>query len=202
MSPETILELVGYFSSLLVLISLLMSSVVKLRIINTIGNIIYTGYALAIGSYPTAVMGASLVIINVYFLIKLKRNKDILTVQTAQVSENGLRHFLRHYRNDIQENFPLYDFQLDENEIAYVVYAGANPVGVLIGCKEEDATIRISLDYTAPSHRDCSVGKFLYQELKDAGVKRLVTGRGTGKHEQYLTKMHFTEENGEFVKVL
>ena len=56
MNTQTIWELIGYLASLLVLISLLMTSVVKLRIINLIGSFIFAVYALAIRSYPTAVM--------------------------------------------------------------------------------------------------------------------------------------------------
>ena len=56
MTIEIILELIGYLGSLLVIVSMLMTSVVKLRIINTIGSVIFCGYALAIHSYPTAAM--------------------------------------------------------------------------------------------------------------------------------------------------
>ena len=54
MNDHMMLELVGYFASLLVLISLLMTSVVKLRVINMIGSLIFAVYALLICSYPTA----------------------------------------------------------------------------------------------------------------------------------------------------
>lgn len=47
-SPEMLLELVGYFASLLVLVSLLMTSVVKLRVINMVGSLIFAIYALCI----------------------------------------------------------------------------------------------------------------------------------------------------------
>ena len=41
MNTQSIWELIGYLASLLVLISLLMTSVVKLRIINLIGSLIF-----------------------------------------------------------------------------------------------------------------------------------------------------------------
>ena len=43
-------ELIGYLGSLLIVVSMLMTSVVKLRIINTVGSVIFTGYALTIHS--------------------------------------------------------------------------------------------------------------------------------------------------------
>ena len=69
------IELIGYLGSALVVASMLMSSVVKLRVINTIGSGIFAAYALMIHSYPTALMNACLVGINLYNLAKLTRKE-------------------------------------------------------------------------------------------------------------------------------
>ena len=50
MRLDLLLELIGYLGSLLVIVSMLMTSVVKLRGINTIGSVIFCAYALAIHS--------------------------------------------------------------------------------------------------------------------------------------------------------
>ena len=68
-----LIELVGYISSILVLIAFLMSSVVKLRIVNSIGSFMFAVYALLIQSYPTALMNLCLVGINIYYLVRLKK---------------------------------------------------------------------------------------------------------------------------------
>ena len=75
MDTATLIEAIGYAGSALVLVSFLMSSVVKLRIVNTVGSLIFAIYALIIRSYPTAVMNICLVCINLYYLWKL-RHKD------------------------------------------------------------------------------------------------------------------------------
>ena len=67
------IEMIGYLGSILVLVSMLMSSVVKLRVINTIGSGIFAAYALMIHSYPTALMNGALVGINIYNLVKLNQ---------------------------------------------------------------------------------------------------------------------------------
>ena len=51
MNTHMIVELVGYFGSALVLLSFLMTSVVKLRIINMAGGVICTIYSLVIDLY-------------------------------------------------------------------------------------------------------------------------------------------------------
>lgn len=66
-------ELLGYLGTALVLVSMLMTSVVRLRIFNLIGSAIFAVYALLIKSYPTACLNACLVAINIYQLLKLKR---------------------------------------------------------------------------------------------------------------------------------
>ena len=65
MTTDMIIEFVGYLGSFIVLISFLMSSVVRLRIVNGIGALIFAIYALIIRSYPTAIMNFCLIGINI-----------------------------------------------------------------------------------------------------------------------------------------
>ena len=202
MTFETFMELVGYFASLLVLVSLLMTSVVKLRIINSIGSAIYVIYALCIGSYPTAVMNLGLVLINAYFLIKLSRHKTMFHMVEAQTDESATNHFLQVYRNDIHNFFPGYDFTQGGQDRAYFIYADGDPVGLLIGRELEEGVLGITLDYSTPRYRDCSVGSFLYGQLAESGIKQLVAQGGIKAHEQYMQKMGFVQKDGRFIKDL
>ena len=68
---NTFIETIGYLGSSLVLVSFLMASVAKLRIVNSVGSVIFTIYAFIIHSYPTAIMNICLVLINIYYLVKL-----------------------------------------------------------------------------------------------------------------------------------
>ena len=201
MDTDLILELVGYLASLLVLISLLMSSVVKLRIINSIGAAIFTVYALLIQSYPTAVMNFALIIINVYFLVKVLRAKKLLSVTECDVNP-AVTHFIEFYRGDILKFFPGFDFQVEEGERCWMVYADATPVGVMIGRATESGTIQVRLDYACPSHRDCSVGKHLYGYLKENGVLQLTAQDTVAEHNRYLQQMGFAKETDLYIKNL
>ena len=60
-----IIELVGYIGSILVLVAFLMTSVVRLRVVNSIGSLIFAISALIIQSYPTALMNFCLVLISI-----------------------------------------------------------------------------------------------------------------------------------------
>ena len=64
-------EIIGYFASVLVAISLMMSSILKLRVINLLGAALFTLYGLLIGAYPVAVMNFFIVLIDLYYLREL-----------------------------------------------------------------------------------------------------------------------------------
>ena len=66
-----LIEWVGYLASAFIVISLIMTSVVKIRIINTIGCILFLIYGLTVGAYPVAISNGLIIIINGYHLLKL-----------------------------------------------------------------------------------------------------------------------------------
>lgn len=72
------IEWLGYISSVMVAISLLMTSIAKLRILNLIGSACFVVYGLLINAIPVALINAIAVIINCYQLYKLfaKVNKN------------------------------------------------------------------------------------------------------------------------------
>jgi uncharacterized protein with PQ loop repeat len=66
-------EIIGYIASAIVLISFLMKNIKKLRVINTIGCLIFIVYGILLNfSIPIIITNSVIVGINVYFLIKMK----------------------------------------------------------------------------------------------------------------------------------
>ena len=108
---HVMIEMIGYLGSILVLVSMLMSSVVKLRVINTIGSGIFAAYALMIHSYPTALMNGALVGINIYNLVKLNQRDQAYDLVEGARGDGLLRYLLDYYREDIRTYFP--DFPAD-----------------------------------------------------------------------------------------
>ena len=196
------IEMLGYLGSALVVASMLMSSVVKLRVINTIGSGIFAAYALIIHSYPTALMNVCLVGINVYNLIQLNRKEQNYELVDGVAEDGLLRYLLDYYREDIQIYFP--DFSADRAaDRAYIVCCNGNPAGVLLGNDGGQGTLQVLLDYSTPTYRDCSIGAYLYSKLPSKGVRTLVFGgRASQAHTAYLSRMGFAQENGSYVKIL
>ena len=201
MTISTIFELIGYLGSLLVIVSMLMTSVVKLRIINTIGSVIFAAYALLIHSYPTAALQFALIIINIVNLRKLFNVKKEYSIVKSNSIENFTEHFLLENQNDIKKYFP--DFSPVNTDVCvYLICCHSDCAGILIGSKFSDDSLLVALDYTTTAFRDTSVGKFLYTKLKEDGIKKLVVQKASAGHEQYLLKMGFKKENESFIKQL
>lgn len=200
MNNQMILELVGYFASLLVLVSLLMTSVVKLRVINTVGSLIFAVYALFIRSYPTAVMNFCLVGINIFYLVRMARTERVFTLLPAAPEEAYVQYFLRHWQADIRRFFAARP--ADRADTAFLVCCEDAPAGILTGRVLEEGVLEVFLDYTTPQYRDCSVGRFLYQRLAELGFRKLLVEEATEVHGAYLRRMGFVQEGGRYVKIL
>ena len=203
MTAKMWIELFGYFGSALVVVSMLMTSVVRLRIINLTGSVIFAIYALIIQSYPTALMNFFLVGINIYHLIKLKGSKRTYDLIETARNEGYVEFLVKSYRDDILSIFP--GTRLDETDydLSYVVSCEGNPAGLFFGNRGEDGEIDVALDYATPIYRDASVGQFLYEKLAEKGFKTLIWRGNDAKHSEYLAKTGF-EKRGEdcYVKQL
>ena len=199
MNSSTIIEAIGYLGSALVLVSFLMSSVLRLRLVNTAGSLLFAIYALIIRSYPTAVMNIALVLINLRFLWKLRRDDPSYRLLSLKPEEGYVQDFLRQYAEDIAKCFPGRRPQEGEPNRAWMVFHGSEPAGILLG-REEDGKLDAFLDYTTPAYRDCSVGAFLLDSLR--GVRLIRYTDAEESHLAYLRKLGFTEKDGVWEKTL
>lgn len=201
MDTKMLIEALGYLGSLLVVVSMLMTSVMKLRIINTIGSLIFATYAMIIQSYPTAITNFILVLINLYNMRKLMKNSGQYQLIEGSVDDMMTRFFLKTHGADIRTYFS--DFtQPEADQKAYVTMCGEAPAGLMIGRETGDGTLEFTLDYTTPTYRDCSAGKFLYDTFRKQGLKELIYRGPGGNHSGYLKKMGFVGQDGAYRKRL
>jgi len=69
------IELLGYLGTFFVVISFMVKDIFYLRGLNVIGAILITIYAIIINAWPVALLDGFIVLINLYHLIKLKKEK-------------------------------------------------------------------------------------------------------------------------------
>ena len=75
MSATSWIVWVGYAASIMIAISLLMTDVIKLRLLNTVGCLLFVIYGFIVGAYPVAVANLAIILINLYHLYKLYNTK-------------------------------------------------------------------------------------------------------------------------------
>ena len=198
-----LIEIFGYIGSALVVISMLMSSVVKLRVINMVGSVISGIYALISGALPLVVMNLCLLVINFYNLYKLLKTTKEYDLVVGDKDDAILRYFLDRYEEDIKTYFPGFGGKLEENDEVYVVCCNGTPAGVTVAKRLENEVLDLVIDYTTPAYRDCSVAKYLYSELAGKGVKVLQFAQQECEaHVAYLNKMGYVREKEGYRKVL
>ncbi len=86
-----LMEIVGYIGTALVIISMLMTSLTRLRIINMCGAGLSMLYAVTAAAYPVVVLNAALILIQIVQLV-LMRRKGTQRKETDTCRENPSRH--------------------------------------------------------------------------------------------------------------
>ena len=198
------LEILGYIGTILTLMSMMMTSVVKLRTWSAIGSFISMVYAIINGAWPVVFLNVGLIVINVYQLMRMRNNKILFECVNFDPRGQGLMFFLNHHAQDIQYCFPGFKHEPTDDTNSYLVFADGEAVGLLIG-KREGNMLNVELDYAIPKFRDYSVASHLFPYLKEQGIQVLVAeARPTDykQHRTYLTKAGFENRDGKQIKVL
>lgn len=198
-------ELVGYAGSILVAISLMMKSILRLRIISMAGAVLFITYGLLVGALPIVFLNGLILFINLYNLVRMLRQKDYFTLMEIRAESAYLKKFPDFYRNEILEFIPTYLFKPKSDQLVLFVLRNMVPAGVLI-VKPEGEQAQVFLDFVIPGYRDFRAGKFLFEEsaefFSQKGIRRLVTAPGNARHVSYLRKMGFRLEGGMYVRAV
>lgn len=197
-----VVEIIGYVASVLVAVSLMMSAILKLRVINLVGSSFFTVYGLLIGAYPVAFVNGFIALVNIYYLIQIFSSKEYFDVLEVEHSSKYLRYFLNLHEKDIKKYMPEISLQPSEKWKVLFILRNGVPAGLFCADIHEDNNLFVNLDYVIPGYRDFKIGKYVYQKFfKDKQFKTIYSYSGNNLHEKYLRKMGFvkTELKGESV---
>lgn len=191
-------ELVGYLASALVVTSLAMTSVVRLRLISLAGSVTFTTYGFLIGSVPIIITNASIACLNVWFLSRELGGRRDLGAVVVPTDSPFLADFLANHARDIQVFQPGYD-PGHVPDVAIVLTRDGLPAGVVLGDRHDDC-LDITLDYVLRAYRDSRLGDWLFGAgagvLRDAGFERVSTPGGNETHRSYLARIGFEHDLG------
>jgi uncharacterized protein YlbG (UPF0298 family) len=190
-------EIIGYIGSALIAISLLMSSIYKLRIINCIGSAIFSFYGFLIKSPSVFLLNAFLAVVNIYHIVMLKTKKDVFKFIKVNYNDKILEYFILYNYNDIKQFFPEFDTEQLPFTECFLIMRNLVPVGVFI-YKNELYKAKILVDYVIKEYRDFknAIAFFNSQEVKNqlSEIKEFYIETVNPKHIKYLKKVGFVEK--------
>jgi GNAT superfamily N-acetyltransferase len=199
MTQPSWLQFLGYAASVLIAVSLLMRSIVRLRVINLAGAATFSLYGFLIGAYPVGILNLMTSIINIVQLVRLQRRREIFRLLEIRPNAPYLYYFLDFQRDDIRSFFPNFQDPVmpdtdDRKRIALLVLRDLVPAGVLLGTIRGE-TLHVELDYVVPQYRDLRVGRYLFideaEYFRRLGVRDIVSAGDTKAHAEYLERMGF-----------
>ena len=200
MEPQFIYELVGYTASLLVVISLMMSAVVKLRLVNMTGAITFAIYGILIGSMPVVAMNGIIVLVNIYHLVAIFRDKEFFELLEVDANSNYTQKFLEFHKEAIKADQPAYKFGKQQNLTLFVL-RNMVPAGLVQGNIDDRGILTIDLDFVIPRYRDFKIGRYLFREKVDffrkKNIHAIKTSAGSQAHNHYLEKTGFTQTSSD-----
>lgn len=202
-----ILELIGYLASVLVAVSLTMSNIVRLRILNLLGAITFAVYGVLITAWPVAFMNTLIVFINIYYLLQMRNAKEYLKLVTTSADDEYLNYVLSFHREAIAANQPEFQFNPSRDDVCALVLRDTVPAGLFIGSPSASGEMSVKLDFVPPAYRDFKIGAFLFSEKRGffqaLGVSSLRAQPGDAEHAGYLLKMGFEPQaDGTYLKRL
>lgn len=198
-------ELIGYVASALVVVSLAMTSVVRLRAISLVGSLAFVAYGALLGSVPIVATNAAIAALNIWFLRLELGGKRNLAALVVPLDDPYLVDFLSYHLGDIHRFQP--DFQVDatESSLALLLMRDGFPAGALVGNQVDDE-LMVQLDHVIKPYRDSQISSWLYGRgssvFRRLGIERISTARGTEAHTSYLTRNGFVRVDDRYVLTL
>jgi hypothetical protein len=185
-----IILVVGYLASILLAISLLVNNDLKFRWLNSFGCLAFIIYGLLIQAFPIILTNVILLVINLYYLIKIYRRTEDFDLIEINGSEPLVHKFLEFYKEDIHNYFPNYVHEVAEGNICFMVLRDLVFANIFIATPAQDGTAVIKINYTVPRYRDFKVGKFIFMREKkyllSKGLRHLWYEQVSNKHHEFF----------------
>lgn len=195
MDNSALYQLIGYIASVLIALSMMMNSILRLRIINLAGASSMAVYGVLIGAYPIAVLNLFIVTVDIFYLYGIFSKKEFFSLLQVKPGSLYLKYFIEFYDLDIKKFLPDFQYTPQDDDLVFFVLRDTVPAGLMItdGGTTPDAWVK--LDYVVERYRDFKVGQFVFREqaevFRDRGIRRLLSHRGTPPHQKYLERMGF-----------
>ncbi|MFK8025242.1 MAG: hypothetical protein AB8G26_14895 [Ilumatobacter sp.] len=196
-------ELLGYTASGLVILSLSMRSVVRLRIISLCGSLAFLVYGALISAPPIIVTNICLLALNLWFLtqeFQRRGNNQRTDLGVSRIRSDSpfLLDFVEYHLDDIRSFQPSFSMPSGDDVVSLLLNRDGLPAGLIVGRRqgEQRDTLRIDLDYVLREHRDSRLGLWLYgrggrEVFRELGIQTVCADAATEAHHKYLRRVGF-----------
>jgi len=197
------LDVVGWISSILVVLSLMQARVLRFRWMNLIGAAMATVVNALLGIWPFAAMNGVIAVIDVYWIWRLTRERHdeaVYEVVEVGVADAYLRHVLGVHAQDVATTHPRFSLagisepsagpasEGGAQRSAFLVLRGDETVGMVLVRDAGSGVGEVELDYVTERFRDFTPGEFVYRKsgvFADKGFTTLVADAGPGTSDHY-----------------
>ncbi len=200
-------EILGWAGSVLLIVSLLQTRVLRLRVLNTVAAGVLVLFNALIGVWPMVAMNVAIIAINVIQIVRLRSatHAEGYTLLEVDPADEYLRHVLRVHESAIRDVYPgfIHD-PAARGTWAFLILRGDETAGVLLLTDgDQPGTAQVVLDYVTPRYRDFTPGEFVYESsgwFSEHGFDRVVAPAPLAAGDPYLAKVGFHQEGEQWVR--
>jgi hypothetical protein len=201
------LQWIGYAASVIIVLSMMMSSIIKFRWINLVGALLFSIYGFLIHAIPVGILNGIIVLVDIYYLAIIFSKKETFEILEINAESEYLKRFLIFHNDRIQKFLPGFAYNPDMNTVSFFILRNMSVAGLFLAHRENETVLHVGLDYVLPEYKDFKNGKYVYYKLKnkfiDAGYTSVVAKGNNLNYFKYLKKLGFKEvSKGIFAKDL
>lgn len=193
-------EILGYVASGLVAVSLMMSSLARLRALNLLGATLFAAYGWLVDAYPVLAVNGFIAVVNVVYLLRMQPGRSVAFELLAlrRLDNRYVQRFLEFHGADIARFFPDFRAEALANPRLVFILRDMLPVGLVICEPDDDGSLVVHLDYVVPAYRDFQCARYFYRSWSTVvdcpGALRFVARGGVDRHRSYLARVGFRPE--------
>ncbi|WP_124054614.1 hypothetical protein [Arcanobacterium ihumii] len=195
-------EIIGWAGSVLVVMSLMVPSVRRFRILNLTGSLIATIYNAFFEIWPYAAMNGAIVLINIYWLWRLSQQGENeergYSVVAVNDDDSIVQRFLSRNGATISAAYPHFAKDTLTGAQSFLIMHEEEVIGLFSIRLGQNQTAEVVMDFVTERFRDFTPGNFVYTNNKlfaDLGVCMLVLPANTASDVAYFRKQGFVGDD-------
>ncbi len=191
-------EVIGYAASLIILVSLLMTNVYRLRLINLAGSLCFSLYGWLIGAWPVCVINLVIAGIDAWYVLQLMRSSAFFDLAPASsLGTEYLKRFFLFHERELLKYVPELTFEELLDAHTCILFRNMLPVG-LFSYRQVGPEANIVIDFMIAEYRDFKAGRYLYKTkrmfFKEQGIKRFHAVARHSSQPKYFQQNGFVRE--------